>query len=196
MLLVCCAWQEEIKNLDPKLANQNILIQPLGIGFLDAGIELSRLITLNPKINKILFLGTAGTYNRNLEIGDLISIKSTSLLNLGSRLDLSYSPIKNNFIPANNLFSGIKTAHCLVSMEISKKENMVLSDEEHLVENMELFGVARVAHKHGISWGSVLAVTNYIGENSHQEWVSNYETNSQQLCEFINKELLHNQQLH
>jgi len=192
MLLVCSAWKEEIKNLDPRLANQNILIHPLGIGFLDASIELCRLLKDNPKINKIIFLGTAGTYNRNLEIGDLISIKSTSLLNLGSRLDLSYSPIKNNFIPANNLFSGLKTAHCLVSMEISKKENLITSDEEYLVENMELFGVARVAEINNISWGSVLSITNYVCSESHKQWVSSHEENSKKLCEFINKELLHN----
>jgi nucleoside phosphorylase len=192
MLLVCSAWKEEIKNLDPRLANQNILIQPLGIGFLDASIELCRLLKNNPHINKIIFLGTAGSYKNNLAIGDLISIKSTSLLNLGSRLDLSYSPIKNNFIPASNLFSGLKTAHCLVSMEISKKENLIISDEEYLVENMELFGVARVAEINNIPWSSVLSITNYVCSEGHKQWVSSHEEKSKQLCEFINTELLRN----
>lgn len=192
MLLVCSAWKEEIKDLNPSLTNKNTLIQPLGIGFLDAGIELSRLLTSNPKIQKIIFLGTAGSYKTNLRIGEILSIKSTALLNLGTKLDLSYSPIKNNFISASEIFSGFKTAHCLVSIEISKKDNLVFSDEEYLLENMELFGIARTAEKFGIPWSAIVAVTNYVGPNSHPEWVSNHQECSKKLCEVINTMLLHN----
>ncbi|MEY3370702.1 MAG: hypothetical protein RLZZ361_1372 [Cyanobacteriota bacterium] len=191
MLLVCSAWKEEIKDLNPSLTNKNTLIQPLGIGFLDGGIELSRLLTSNPQIKKIIFLGTAGSYKTNLDIGEILSIKSTSLLNLGSRLDLSYSPIKNNFISADETFHGFKTAHCLVSMEISKQENLIFSDEKYLLENMELFGIARTAEIFRISWSALLAVTNYVGANSHQEWVLNHKHCSSKLCEVINTTLLH-----
>lgn len=189
MLLVCSAWKEEIKDLNPSLTNKNTFIQPLGIGFLDAGIELSRLLTSNPQIKKIIFLGTAGSYKTNLNIGEILSIKSTSLLNLGSRLDLSYSPIKNNFISASQIFPGFKTAHCLVSMEISKKENLINSDEKYILENMELFGIARTAETFRVQWSALLAVTNYVGANSHQEWLLNHEECSKKLCEVINTTL-------
>jgi nucleoside phosphorylase len=193
MLLVCSAWKEEIQELDPSLTKANIIIKPLGIGFLDASIELSRLLSTNSQINKIIFLGTAGTCKKNLAIGEILSIKSTSLLNLGTRIDLSYSPIKNNLIESKKVFSGFKAAHCLTSIEITKKENLVLDDEEFILENMELFGIARTAEKFSIEWSALLSVTNFVGSNAHQEWLLNHKECSKNLCkkflEAINKEL-------
>jgi nucleoside phosphorylase len=183
MRLVCSAWEDEIKELKKNLVDSNTLIQALGIGFLEASISLTRLLNQNPQIKEIVFLGTAGTYKKNLMIGEILSIKSTSLLNLGSLLDFSYTPIKNNFIEANSIKPGLKTAHCLSSMEITKKEIDLNIEENYILENMELYGVAKTAEIFSIPWSSLLGVTNYIGPNAHEEWVSCHESISQKLCQ-------------
>lgn len=202
MILICSAWKEEIKALSQKDLGKDVLIQELGIGYLDAALNLQKLIIDqeakgNP-IERVVFLGTCGAY-KGTEIGDLLEIESTSLLNLASKLGHSYVPenfknesIKLEALSQDKSISDLKKAHCFSSLEITKDEAAVnkileldLVEAGSYVENMELYGVAKLAQKHKIPCQAILGVTNLINQKAHDDWLSNHEQISQNLCEKV-----------
>ena len=59
MILICSAWEEENKYLD--CPNESFEILNLGIGYLDAALNLEAFLSRNKEnIEKIFFIGTAG----------------------------------------------------------------------------------------------------------------------------------------
>jgi nucleoside phosphorylase len=167
MRLICSACNSEIANIDPKF---NTAI--LGVGYLEAAINLQTILH-NETISQIIFLGTAGSYSDNLSIGDIVTVRKSSLL---LRLQGSYSPIVYDDFVSNLNDTKFKQVTCLSSLEISNDETMGQEiyqryKEKYLVENMELYAVAKIATLYNIPWEAYLGITNYINANAHQDWV-------------------------
>ncbi len=189
MILLCSAWQEEIKYLNASELGNHFLIEALGIGYLDAALNLERIIKKND-LKQIIFLGTAGSFNKNHD--EIVEVESTELLNIGSNLDISY-PAKHGryeVYKTEKKLSDLKTCHCLTTAEITKDSAFaeLISkkyDDEILLENLELYGLAKVASEAGIPWNALLGVTNSIGENAHEEWKVNHERVSKNLCDYF-----------
>ncbi len=186
--LICSACDDEIKFL----ANTDLgdsLICSLGIGFLDAALNLEKLLR-SQTIEQIIFIGTAGSYNKALLIGEIVSVNSTAALNLGALLGLAYVPAKQESFKLE-AFKDFKSALCFSSLEISREEiiaeKLIVqnSAEKFLVENMELYGVAAVAAKNKIPLKSLLGITNYINPNAHEDWKVNNLEVSEKLCGVI-----------
>lgn len=203
MILICSAWNEEIKYLKE---SENFLVRELGIGFLDAALNLEELIHNHAKsqgIEQVIFIGTAGLYQADQDLSkELVEIESVELLNLGKKLELSYSPQSNkSYSSSLELNSGLPKAKCFSSLEISQDKAIaekvinaertntespkVQNNNQILVENMELYGLAKVCDKHKIPWSSLLGITNRIDKEAHQEWQANHQELSQKLCSFI-----------
>lgn len=186
--LVCSAIFEEMAFLDAKkLEAEGFLLRPLGIGFLEAAINLAEILN-SKRIDQVFFLGTAGSYLKNLEFNSIVSISSTMLLNLGALQELSYVPIQQEEFKLNQIKNHLQ-AKCLSSLEISKDQSISTlikekfsSTDEFIVENMELYGIAKVCKQHGIPLTAFLAVTNYIDANAHDDWLRNQVTGSQNLA--------------
>ncbi len=213
MLLICSAWEEEVKTLKAQRSklNEESSIRTLGIGYFDAALQLNKILQ-DANYSRIIFLGTGGSYSKELGIGDLVSISSVSLLNLGTVLEHSYVPIEYDAYECSRLQAQHSTvsANCLSSLEItkcnqvSKKiENYYKDPVRHaasfiqqssseagtiqlpLVENLELYGVAKIASEHNIPWSAFLGITNYTDANAHQDWKANQERVSEKLCESV-----------
>ncbi len=191
MLLICSAWDQENKYLEQK--SKNILVKSLGVGFLAAATSLERILNENPNIKNIYFIGTAGSYNKNLAIEDLVQVTKAGLLNLGTVLDKAYVPQPYPQVSAKiNPGLNVKLVDCLSAMEITKSiEYSQIIVEKHkrereLVENMELYGLATVANKHRIPWTALLGITNFTDVDGHQNWKDNHSKVSQKLCNLLN----------
>lgn len=191
MRLICSACDDEIRFLPKDLGNT--LVCSLGIGFLDSALNLEKLICSNT-ITEIVFIGTAGSYNKALSIGEIVSINSTAALNLGAVLGLAYVAGKQESFELE-VFKDFKPAKCFSSLEISREEIIAEkliaqnSADKFLVENMELYGVAAVAAKNKIPLKSLLGITNYINPNAHEDWKANNLSVSEKLCVIVRNEM-------
>lgn len=209
MLLICSAWKNEIAKLEGNIQNEQIAIQELGIGYLEAALKLQKLIyhyqELQKPIKQIIFLGTAGAYG-SVNIGDIARVNSVSLIHQAKLSALTYLPEnlakEIYFVPKDNgsianlaEMGSLPQAHCFSSLEITRdkaiyeklSKNDLPEDIQTmpLVENMELFGIAKVANQAQIPWSSLLAISNHIHQDAHQEWSANHQDCSDKLCDFI-----------
>ena len=179
MQLICAAWNEELKSV-----SSDALVAPLGIGYLEAALELTRILNERNDIDEIIFLGTCGSYNSELKIGDVVAVSSVQLLERGEVLGLAYK-VREGI----SFESGLEGVPCLCSLEITNSSELSMQILKHYgfesaVENMELYGVARVASERGIKWSARLGVTNHTNIEAHQDWLSNHQDLSQKLGEW------------
>lgn len=196
MKIICSAWDQEIDNLSSHYDSEKYLTVPLGIGYLEASRKLEEILQENKDktIEAIVFIGTAGSYRKNLEIGDIVQVERSRLLLLGSLDEKAYSPEKyDNYVLKTLKSSGdLKTADAMTSMEITSDDitaAKIYKDvgKEFLVENMELYGVAHTAQAHGIPCFSLLAISNYNNIFAQKEWQNNQEDVSEKLCNLLNQ---------
>lgn len=190
MVLICSACIEEHKFLKSSNLSENFQYLELGLGYLNAAINLDRYLNkLKKKPEKIIFLGTAGVFE-SLKIADLVCVKNVSLLLSASRMNLAYSPIKKEDLTISSSlskeFENIKKVRCFSSLDISLSKFLYLElkkdfPDEILVENMELFGLAKVSDDHKIPWEAYLGISNFIGARAHQEWKETNEIVSEKL---------------
>ena len=198
MKIICSAWNQEIENLSKHYDSDHFHKVCLGVGYLEAARNLEKVIldleSQEKKIDEIVFLGTCGSYRKNLEIGDIVQIQRSRLLLIGKLDEKAYVPQKYEDFILRVLKSGdeLKTAECMSSMEITNDDitaAKIYKDvgKEFLVENMELYGVAHVAEKHKIACFSLMAVANYNNIFANREWENNQEEVSDKLCKFLNE---------
>ncbi|MDA0771478.1 MAG: hypothetical protein O3C63_00890 [Cyanobacteria bacterium] len=178
--LICAACVSELPknplNL-PNLRGKEPILEVVGIGYLEAAINLSKLLQSRNDISEIIFVGTAGAYSQNIKIGEQIIVSAAALLNLGSVQGLSYT-IKDIYPILHASQPDSKNLLCLSSLEITQDETISKQIIKHyqtdaIIENMELYGIAKVASDHQIPWSAHLRVTNYTNKNAHEDYISN-----------------------
>lgn len=185
MLLICSAWQEEVKTLKDQTS-----IKTLGIGYLEAALNLNNILR-DINYSRIIFLGTAGAYSDALSVGDIVSVSSVGLLNCLTIQGQGYLPKEYNSYTSSPTIRHSTTVNCLSSLEITTSETISktiikkspFTIQVPLVENMELYGIAKVAHEHKLPWSALLGITNHTNGNAHLDWKANHEKVSEKLCE-------------
>ncbi|MFM7458147.1 MAG: hypothetical protein ACKO3R_05750 [bacterium] len=208
MILVCSAWEKETKYLD--LCQDKFKIIHLGIGYLQAALNLQKFILKSKEgsvlIEKIYFLGTAGlvampdgTIPQQISSMPVFSVNKVSLT-------LPLSLKKQAYVPkaypefSLQLLNNLNIADCLSSLEITSSSefsreigDLLVSRENaeigvrqqcrtHILENMELYGIAQVAQEFNISCSAILGVTNKTDANAHKDWSKNHKRVSKLLC--------------
>ncbi|WP_292657763.1 purine-nucleoside phosphorylase [Nitratifractor sp.] len=155
---------------------------PIGVGMVEAAINLTRLATMEaPEF--LLFVGTAGSYG-NHGIFDIVESKTAANVEQGLLLGSAYTPI-------NNVVSAAED----VSREtIVNSSNYITTDPEMAkrflsrrleLENMEFFSVLAVAKTFGIPAGGVFCVTNYCDEKAHEDFLKNQTEAMTRLEEYL-----------
>jgi purine-nucleoside phosphorylase len=197
MKIICSAWNQEIDNLSKHYDSEKFLKVALGVGYLEASRKLEEILQENKdnNVEAIIFIGTCGSYRKNLEIGEIVQIQKSRLLLLGKLDEKAYVPQKkyeDYILRVLKGTDGFKTADCMSSMEITNDDitaAKIYKDigKEFLVENMELYGVVHVAEKHKLSCFSLLTVANYNNIFANREWENNQEEVSAKLCKFLNE---------
>ncbi|MGP1449707.1 MAG: purine-nucleoside phosphorylase [Wolinella sp.] len=151
--------------------------KPIGIGLIQSAIGLTRLI-LSENPDKIIFIGTAGSYDKSIP---LLSIHESSV---ASQVELSYLE-EDSYTPLDNLISLKSLLH--VSHETNLKavnsSNYITTNDELAhgflklgisLENMEFFSILEVARYFQIDTFGIFCVTNYTDKNAHKYFNKNH----------------------
>lgn len=174
-------------------STNNILITSVGVGYLDAAINLKEILLKYPQIDRVIFCGSAGVYpgNQKIKVGDLCSCADTVLSDGAAEMKLSrYASIMNR----QPITAQLLTNSVLPKTRVATTISLTLSDEmaekiataSHAdLENMELYGIASVCQKASISWNGLLGITNTVGSNGHLEWKQNYHKIAEKCSQFL-----------
>jgi len=188
--LICSAWTKETKVLEEKL-DDSYRIVALGVGYLDAALNLERILAKDEEVENIIFIGTAGAYSKTIEIGTLVEVTRVALLNFGTVDQKAYVPkAYDEYHCFPSFDKKIKKASCLSNLEITKDTKVSKRVMDHfqsrdLVENMELYGVAKIANHYKKPLSSLLVVTNNTNVDAHDDWKENEAVLSTKLGEAL-----------
>ncbi len=175
----------------------------IGIGLVDSSIELTRICLQNlPK--SLIFLGSAGSYDNSINIGDIYYSFRATQIELSYLQNQSYIPIDNaiecsyninvsceTFIKLQKKLKNTKQATINSSNYITKtsRYNPMILNAGILLENMEFFSVLKVAQFFQIPCIGLFCVSNFVGENAHNEFIKNHNAIKQKLNNFIVKHI-------
>jgi len=155
---------------------------PIGVGMVEAAINLTRLATMEaPEF--LLFVGTAGSYG-NHGIFDIVESKTAANVEQGFLLGSAYTPINNVVSAAEDVSRETivnSSNYITTDSEIAKR---FLSRRLEL-ENMEFFSVLAVAKTFGIPTGGVFCVTNYCDSNAHEDFLKNQPEAMERLEKYL-----------
>lgn len=175
--LVTGAFEGEVGTL--RASGRFPHLQVMGIGNLEAAVNLSDYLFRNKEIRHIVFFGSCGAYEWTG-----IPIKSVVSPNLVYTKELAHSLKLAKQIPEVQEFYGLiadnrfRTARCNAPTTITLAELKTPPDASFLrleVENLELFGITKVAAKFSLSVTAYLAVTNIVGPNGSTDWAKNWK---------------------
>lgn len=155
---------------------------PIGIGPVDAAINLTRLCLMQPP-EFLVFVATAGSYGRK-EIFEIVESRTAANIEIGFFENKSYTPIDNVVSTAENV-----SRETIVnsSAYITTDPNTSAQFLEHNIdlENMEFYAVLKVAKALNIPAGGVFIVTNYCDETAHETFLRHHDEAKKRLSEYI-----------
>ncbi|MBL0956535.1 MAG: phosphorylase [Leptospira sp.] len=181
--LVTGAFEGEVNLLKnhPQFPN----VREMGIGNLEQAVQLFAYLNQNPQIQNIVFLGSCGVYSwSETKPNTIVSPNSVCSWELGASLgftkQLPHTPQSFPLQPDPMFASGIcnaPTCITLHTMDSPPEENWKTLS----FENLELFGLTKVANKFNIPVTAYLAVTNTVGPQGSIEWANHWRELSNQL---------------
>jgi len=141
---------------------------PMGVGLSEIAVNLTRAV-LYSKPEKIVFVGTAGSYGRK-KIFETIESNTSSQLELSFLQKKSYTPIENLIASGTAGGTVVNSSNYITTdFELAKKYLQLGID----IENMEFFSVLQVAKEFEIPAGGFFVVTNFTDENAHSDYLQN-----------------------
>ncbi len=183
-----------------------------------SGQSIVSELSVANKVDKIIFIGTCGLYQKgdekdlnavnlsengkikeNLGAKNLASEKPLKLLEIYESahcFNVEASKLTNAFYsPAEceiNLNVSYETKKCNSSNYICTDENLAarFADLGLELENMESFAVLSVAKRFGISATCFLCATNFCDKNAHQSFLQNHAQAKKNLEHFLQEKNL------
>lgn len=165
----------------------------LGIGNLEAALELETLLQTHPELQGVLFIGSAGAYSwAKLSIGDFVYSESFSSYSISSALGISkqiqndtisktnYSYFPKGYLLSKNWKEVVTNCPSEITLNQIEKPPVPQWTQFH-AENMESYGVARVCQKRKIPFLALFAITNIVGPEGSAQWKKNWRKQSDQI---------------
>jgi purine-nucleoside phosphorylase len=171
--LLLAAFPPELAGLDrqPPTGWQ---VACTGVGALAAAVATARLlVTLEP--SRVLFVGTCGSYDERLAIGDFISASEAIALSLDLVEGRAFRPgIEVSRWPATA--PSPFPAH---PVAVTPGVTATVAGAQRLAahaaaEHLELTGVFAACAAAGVPCAAALAVANRVGPEAHGEWQANH----------------------
>lgn len=187
------AIPEELAGLAERLPDLDFL--SLGVGNLEASLHLLEYLNKNPHKKNVFFLGSCGTYNPEIcpypgfarggscyMYRELSEFKKIS--HVPDLLPKTTNPGKTTWE-----LSVLQTRPNFPEHSVNSPNSLSLVNPSELpdfpgglvLENMEVFGLARVCEKMNLYFTSVFAVTNRVGREGSREWRENYKVWAEKL---------------
>ncbi|WCL50968.1 hypothetical protein [Leptospira sp. GIMC2001] len=195
-ILFCSAIAIELGDLQDFVPHS----KDLGVGNLEASIQLSRILQTNPNIQEIVFIGSAGTYDpsklffpsyaigRNYYYREISVWKKESYAPdlLPQFIQTESSDFGVKIVKSNNNFA-IADVNSPNSITLIDPQSLPIWVETPMIENMEAFGIARVCQIMKKKFTSVFAITNAVGRDGSQEWNKNHKSMAEELIQIIKR---------
>jgi nucleoside phosphorylase len=155
--------------------------EPIGIGMLDAAINLMR-VCLTRKPDSLVFVGTAGSYG-DYEIFEIIESATATNIEIGFFDERSYTPIKNRVDDMSDV-SRETVVNSSNYITTDKKASAQYLDHGIGLENMEFYAVLKVAKALKIPAKGIFIVTNYCYPDAHEIFIANHREAKERLTNY------------
>ncbi|PAF45628.1 purine-nucleoside phosphorylase [Helicobacter sp. 11S02629-2] len=176
---------------------------PIGIGLVQSAINLTRYCLMNPSLDSIVFVGSAGSYDKNLKIGDICL--STSAFNIESCFIKGecYTPLACHVALENLELKSLEPLN-LPKLQVNSSNyitnidslNTAFINANIALENMEFFSVLSVAQSFNLPAFGIFGITNYVGKDAFSEFRTNHASIKKLLESFVQKEILDKRKQH
>lgn len=162
--------------------------QPIGIGMVQATINLTKLI-LMAKPDNLIFVGSCGSFGEH-EVGEIIT--SSCACNI------------ENAVFTHNAYTPIDNLICMENGNVSREtiinsSNYITRDKDlwkHYkqknigAENMEFFAIMSLAKEFALPCMGVFVVTNFCDCNAHEDFIKNHKKCMQTLSSYVQKNIV------
>lgn len=167
----------------------------IGVGLIESSIELTTLI-LRESPKELIFIGSAGSYDKNINILDIFVSYSATQLESSFANATSYTPLDNKIeiVSHETTSNNFKKLIALQNKATINSSNYINIDESYsskmlnagiLLENMEFFSILKVADYFKIPSIGIFCVTNYCNANAHNDFIKNQALAKERLINFI-----------
>jgi len=197
--LIVSATYNEINSLVSKLLlkkesdsfynSSNLAVLITGIGSAFTIYNLTEHLN-NCNYDLIINTGIAGTFNKNISIGDIVSVKSDCFADIGiddngkfltlAEAKLVINELSLKFSTKNIGEELPKVSAITINTASGSKEriNMLINKFNPDIETMEGASVAFVANKKNIPITQIRAISNYVEPRNKSNWNINLATNN------------------
>lgn len=166
-----------------------IVARAAGVGLVEAGIGAARAIAA-VKPRAVIFVGTAGSYDRLIPIGAAVVARRLKLASTAVLRDEGYLPA---VLPADaetdprlrRALAGdlpVVDVACPLAITSTRAAARRLAGLG-AVENLEAFAVARAAA--ALPFAAVLGVSNAVGPRAHAQWRQHAKPAAAAACEAV-----------
>lgn len=171
----------------------------VGVGLINSAISLTS-ICLKEKVDNIIFLGSAGSYDLNAKIGEIFYSFSSFQIETSFIDSLSYTPLENqidmtSFLISNeSSFKEFDVKSLDIKLAKINSSNYITSTSKYndsflnagiLLENMEFFSILSVAREFKIPCVGIFCISNIVGESSHKQYLQNKTLVLDNLKDFV-----------
>ncbi len=172
---------------------EGMILAHLGVGYLEAALNLQRLLFRFPAISSVTFCGTAGIYPQvsQLQIGDTCRCSQVILCDASAETGSSaYVPLlKNDQIDADLIGdNNLKSAKVVTTLSITIDDEcarMMGENTGYHVENLELYGIALLCSSFKVPWSAILGLTNSVGSKGREQWLQNHFQVEKNMNQFL-----------
>lgn len=158
--------------------------KPVGVGLIDSAINLTK-ICLFDRPEYILFVGSAGAYEKNYNILDIVTSRIASNIEISFLNDDSYTPIENIFESKNNLVKNETIVNSSNYITTNEKKAKQFLKYNIGIENMEFFSIVNVAKQFSIPVAGIFVITNYANKDAHKDFIKNHKLAKEKLADYL-----------
>jgi purine-nucleoside phosphorylase len=194
--LVLSAWEPELAPLRRLLGRRvralDVALAAAGVGAVDAAVGAARAIA-ETRARRVIFVGTAGCYGREVAIDDAAVVSDLSLVSTAALRGHGYTPapmvtsafasdsLAGDLLAATGL-PPVGAASPLAITRSAALARRIAAATGAALENLEAFAVARAAAAADAEFAAVLGVSNRVGPRAHAEWRAHHRTASEAAC--------------
>jgi futalosine hydrolase len=192
-ILIVAATEAELNGLKHQLNTEHLASLDFlvtGVGMINTCFELTKSL-LNNQYNYVINIGIAGSFDRTIELGDVVWIKKElfsemgaedgdeflSLIQLGlqahDEFPFEWGELKAPLLPELNTLSKLKQVRAITVNTVHgndahiMKTNMQFSPQ---IESMEGAAVFYVGLKMNIPFIQIRAISNYVERRNREAW--------------------------
>lgn len=178
-----------------------LFVEPVGIGLVEAAYKIAEILC-KTNMDYLLFVGSAGVQDgAEIEMGSVALPTEIQIVDYDKLRNHSYFPPPmetlfstkpGDFISDSMLsefpFSILSHGVAFNPLSITKSKDRVsmLQDLELSInpyyEQLEIAAIAFAAQKKGIPFLAILGISNYIGEDAHEQWLQNRKIAEENAC--------------